>query len=50
VDWGSFYQKLLRLPKQVSYPLLIAGSILGCILIYGMGEAVLQLKDLFVNK
>ena len=47
---GVLLSKLLRLPKQVSYPLLIAGSILGCILIYGMGEAVLQLKDLFVNK
>jgi uncharacterized membrane protein len=47
---GVLLSKLLRLPKQASYPLLIAGSILGCILIYGMGEAVLQLKDLFVNK
>jgi len=47
---GVLLSKLLRLPKQVSYPLLIAGSMLGCILIYGMGEAVLQLKDLFVNK
>ena len=47
---GVLLSKLLRLPKQVSYPLLIAGSILGCILIYGMGEAVLQLKDFFVNK
>jgi uncharacterized membrane protein len=47
---GVLLSKLLRLPKQVSYPLLIAGSILGCILIYGMGEAVLQLKDLFVNR
>lgn len=47
---GVLLSKLLRLPKQVSYPLLIAGSILGCILIYGMGEAALQLKDLFVNK
>jgi len=47
---GVLLSTLLRLPKQASYPLLIAGSILGCILIYGMGEAVLQLKDLFVNK
>jgi uncharacterized membrane protein len=47
---GVLLSQLLRLPKQTSYPLLIVGSILGCILIFGVGEAVLQLKDLFVNK
>jgi len=35
------------LPKQTSYPLLIVGSILGCVLIFGVGEAVLQLAELF---
>ena len=47
---GVLLSNLLKLPKQISYPLLIVGSILGCILIFGVGEAVLQLKDLFVNK
>jgi uncharacterized membrane protein len=47
---GVLLTTLLRLPKKISYSLLIVGSILGCILIFGVGEAVLQLKDLFVNK
>jgi uncharacterized membrane protein len=47
---GVLLSKLLGLPKQISYPLLIAGSILGCILIFGVGEALLEIKDLFVNK
>ena len=46
---GVLLSKILRLPKQISYPLLIVGSILGCILLFGVGEAILQLKDLFVN-
>ena len=46
---GVLLSKLLGLPKQIIYPLLIAGSILGCILIFGVGEAILQIKDLFVN-
>jgi uncharacterized membrane protein len=47
---GVLLSKLLRLPKQTGYPLLIVGSILGCILIFGVGEALLQLKNLFANK
>lgn len=47
---GVLLSKLLRLPKQSSYPLLILGSILGCILLIGVGEAIIQLKDLFVDK
>jgi uncharacterized membrane protein len=47
---GVLLSKFLRLPKQISYPLLIVGSILGCILLFGVGEVVLQLKDLFVNR
>ncbi len=47
---GVLLSKLLGLPKQIIYPLLIAGSILGCILIFGVGEAILQIKDLFVNR
>ena len=47
---GVLLSKLLRLPKQISYALLIVGSILGCIFLFGVGEAILQLKDLFVNR
>lgn len=47
---GVLLSKLLGLPKQIIYPLLIVGSILGCILIFGVGEAILQIKDLFVNR
>ena len=44
---GVLLSKLLNLPKQISYPLLIVGSILGCVLILGVGEAVLQFVELF---
>ena len=47
---GVLLSELLRLPKQISYALLIVGSILGCIFLFGVGEAILQLKDLFVNR
>jgi uncharacterized membrane protein len=47
---GVLLSKLLRLPKQISYPLLIVGSSSGCIFLFGVGEAILQLKDLFVNR
>ena len=46
---GVLLSKLLRLPKQTSYPLLIVGSILGCLLLFGVGEGILELKHLFVN-
>jgi uncharacterized membrane protein len=42
---GVLLSKLLRLPKVISYALLIAGSFLGCLLILGAGEVILQ----FVN-
>lgn len=44
---GVLFSEILKLPKKTSYPLLIVGSILGCILIFGVGEAVLQLTELF---
>ena len=47
---GVLLSKLLRLPKQISYPLLIVGSISGCIFLFGVGEVILQLKGLFVNR
>lgn len=44
---GVLLSTLLALPKQTSYPLLIIGSILGCIVVFGIGEALLELKGLF---
>lgn len=46
---GVLLSKLLRLPKQTSYPLLIVGSLLGCILLFGVGEVILQLWALFAD-
>jgi uncharacterized membrane protein len=46
---GVLLAKLLSLPKQNSYPLLILGSILGCIFLVGIGEVILQLKDILVD-
>jgi uncharacterized membrane protein len=39
---GVLLSKLLRLPKVFSYPLLIVGSLLGSMLILGVGEAILH--------
>jgi uncharacterized membrane protein len=47
---GVLLTTLLGLPKRHSYFLLIAGSILGCIFLLGIGEGILQLKELFVSK
>lgn len=47
---GVLLSKLLRLPRQTSYPLMIVGSLLGCILLLGVGEAVLGIGALFMNK
>jgi len=46
---GVLLTTFLKLPKKLSYFLLIVGSILGCIFLLGIGEGILQLKDLFVN-
>ena len=46
---GVLLSKLLSLPKPTSYPLLIAGSLLGCILLFGAGEAILQLWARFAD-
>jgi len=46
---GVFLSKLLKLPKQTSYPLLIMGSILGCVLLFGVGEAISQLMGIFTS-
>jgi uncharacterized membrane protein len=46
---GVLLSKLLGLSKQMSYPLLIFGSILGCAFLFGIGEAVLSLIRHFMN-
>ncbi|MBW2128323.1 MAG: small multi-drug export protein, partial [Deltaproteobacteria bacterium] len=40
---GVLLSHLLKLPKTASYPLLVLGSALGCIFIYGIGETMKQL-------
>jgi len=47
---GVLLSNLLNLPKQTSYPLMIMGSLLGCILLFGAGEAVLGIGALLINK
>jgi len=47
---GVLLSNLLKLPRQTSYPLMIVGSLLGCILLLGAGEAVLEIVTLFINK
>ncbi|MBL7179818.1 MAG: small multi-drug export protein [Pseudomonadota bacterium] len=42
---GVLLSKLLKLPKQTSYPLMIMGSLFGCLIILGVGEAILQLVN-----
>lgn len=44
---GVLLSNLLKLSKSKSYPLLILGSVLGCLFLYGIGEAVLQVISLF---
>ena len=47
---GVLLSNLLKLPRQTSYPLMIVGSVLGCILLLGVGEAVLGIGALFINR
>jgi len=42
---GVFLSKILKLRKVMSYPLLITGSVLGCLLILGVGEAILKFVE-----
>ncbi len=44
---GVLLSNLLKLSKSKSYPLLILGSALGCLFLYGIGEAALQVIALF---
>ena len=46
---GVLLSKLLGLSKQMSYPLLIFGSVLGCAFLFGIGEAVLRLITHLIN-
>ena len=47
---GVLLSNLLKIPRQTSYPLMILGSLLGCILLLGFGEAVLGIGAIFINK
>jgi uncharacterized membrane protein len=47
---GVLLSKLLKLPRQTSYPLMIVGSLLGCLLLLGVGEAVLEIGAFLINK
>jgi len=40
---GVLLARLLQLPKPLGYLLLILGSLLGCLLLLGVGEAILEL-------
>jgi uncharacterized membrane protein len=44
---GVLLSKLLGLPKTTGYLLLISGSIIGCSIVFGLGEAVLELWTFF---
>ena len=44
---GVLLSKLLGLSRKTGYVLLIGGSIVGCIIVFGIGEAVLELGSLF---
>jgi len=47
---GVLLSKLLKLHKKTSYSLMIAGSLLGCLLLLGAGEAILGTVTFFINK
>jgi uncharacterized membrane protein len=47
---GVLLSKLLKLPRQTSYPLMIAGSLLGCLLLLGVGEVVLKIGAFLINQ
>ena len=46
---GVLLSKLIGLRKHTSYPLLIGGSFLGCVFLFGIGETFLQIKGLFTG-
>ena len=46
---GVLLARLLQLSKPMSYFLLVTGSLLGCILLLGVGEAILELWIRLVN-
>jgi uncharacterized membrane protein len=39
---GFILSRLLKIPKPVTYPLLILGSLLGCLILFGLGEMILE--------
>jgi uncharacterized membrane protein len=47
---GFILSKLLQLSKTRVYLLLILGSIIGCGILFGLGEIILKSWDLFIRK
>ena len=46
---GVLLSKLLGLSRKTGYLLLISGSIVGCVIVFGIGGAVLELGSLFMS-
>jgi uncharacterized membrane protein len=44
---GVFFARVMGLPIRTSFPLLITGSILACLLFVGMGEGMIRLWQAF---
>ncbi len=47
---GFILSRLLLMTKTMAYTLLIAGSILGCLILFGLGELILESWNYFTNK
>lgn len=47
---GVLLSKILGLSKKTGYSLLIIGSIVGCAIVLGIGEAVLEFGSIFMGK
>ena len=47
---GFILSKLLQLPKTKVYLLLILGSIIGCAILFGLGEIILKGWEFLINK
>jgi uncharacterized membrane protein len=42
---GFILSRLLLMSKTMAYTLLIIGSILGCLILFGLGEMVMQIWE-----
>ena len=47
---GVLLSKILGLSKKTGYFLLIIGSIVGCMIVFGLGEAALELGSYVMNR